>query len=74
MFRWLRSMLAARRKEQIERLIRENRELRREIEERTGQPVKLAPEEASHLRALAAKMDPAKLKQLQTLDLEDNEG
>ena len=74
MFRWLKRRLAARSEayqREIARLREESKRLSVEIEQRTGEPFRLTPEELRRLAKKSKGIDPERLKQISTLHPED---
>ena len=55
------------------RLREKNLRLSAEIEAATGAPAKLTAEEKNRLRKLAQRVDPELLREIATLDLEDDD-
>ena len=74
MFRWLKRRLAARSEtyqREITRLREESKRLSEEIEQTTGEPFRLTPEELRSLAEKSKGIDPERLKQISTLHPED---
>ena len=75
MFHWLKEWLATwaeeHRRREIARLQQESKRLTREIEQATGEPFRLTPEELRRLAEKAKGIDPERLKQITSLDPED---
>ena len=75
MFHWLKERLATwaeeHRRREIARLQQESKRLTREIEQATGEPFRLTPEELRQLAEKARGIDPERLKQITSLDPED---
>ena len=75
MFHWLKERLATwaeeHQRREIARLQQESKRLTREIEQATGEPFRLTPEELRRLAEKAKGIDPERLKQITSLDPED---
>ena len=75
MFHWLKKRLAAwaeeHQRREIARLQQESKRLTREIEQATGEPFRLTPEELRRLAKKARGIDPDRLKQTSSLHPED---
>ena len=76
MIRWLKRWLAAnaeayQQQREIARLREESKRLSEELEQRTGEPFRLTPEELRRLAEKSKGIDPERLKQLSSLHPED---
>ncbi len=77
MFGWLKKRLVTwverHQRLEIARLKKESRRLSEEIEQATGQPFRLTPEELHRLAEKAKGMDPERLREVSVLHPEDLE-
>ena len=77
MFSWLKKRLVAwvgeKQRQEIARLRKESQRLSEEIEQATGQPLRLSPEELCRLAEKAKDIDPERLRELSVLHPEDLE-
>ena len=73
MRRWYLILLTKYYQRKIRRLRERNLQLSAEIEAATGEPIKLTENEKSRLRNLARRIDPERLREIATLDLEDDD-
>ena len=77
MFSWLKKRLVAwvdeKQRREIARLKKESQRLSAEIEQATGQPFRLQPEELRRLAEKASDMDPEQVREVSVLHPEDLE-
>ena len=75
MFHWLKKRLAAwaeeHQRREIARLQQKSKRLTREIEQATGEPFRLTPEELRRLSEKTKGIDPERLEQITSLYPED---
>ena len=70
---WLRALITKYYERKIRRLREKNLRLSAEIEAVTGEPIKLTEDEKRRLRDLARGIDPERLREIATLDFEDDD-
>lgn len=73
MRRWYLTPLTKYYERKIRRLREENLRLSAEIDAATGEPIKLTEDEKRRLRELARGIDPERLRDIATLDIEDDD-
>ncbi len=72
MRRWFRAQITKFYERKIRRLRERSLRLSAEIEAATGEPIKLTEDEKRRLRNLARGIDPERLREIATLDFEND--